>query len=94
MKTLQWSPDGNPMNAIPLEVQLLIAKDSIVQGYGYGDGISLIFYHPDGDITLLPEQWVVLHDDGTVTVENSRPEGAEIFDAHERLRELQNKQNN
>lgn len=88
-KTIQWCPDGNFLNAIPGEVQLLISSGDIIQGYGYGDGISMIFYHPQGDVTVLPEQWVVVDDEGKVTVENARPMDAELFDAQARLKEIQ-----
>jgi hypothetical protein len=67
MKTVQWAPDGI-LNAVPGEVQSLLAEDGKTFGYAPDDGWSFTFYHPSGDVTVQPGQWVTRYDDGTITV--------------------------
>ena len=81
MKAVHWGADGNPLNVVPGEVQLLLAEDGKTFGYGYGDGWSMIFGHPTGEITVEVGQWVVRHDDGRIEVLDDKPDEAEIFDA-------------
>lgn len=81
MKAVHWGADGNPLNVIPGEVLLLLSDDGVTHGYGYGDGWSMIFYHPTGDITVEVGQWVVRHDDGRIEVLDEKPDEAELFDA-------------
>ncbi|WP_102191326.1 hypothetical protein [Microbacterium aurantiacum] len=81
MKAVHWGADGNPLNVIPGEVALLLAEDGQTFGYGYGDGWSMIFGHPSGEITVEVGQWVVRHDDGRIEVLDEKPDNAEIFDA-------------
>lgn len=81
MKAVHWGADGNPLNVIPGEVQLLLAENGKTFGYGYGPGWSMIFGHPSGEITVEVGQWVVRHDDGRIEVVDEKPDDAEIFDA-------------
>lgn len=87
-QTVQWCPDGNPLNGIPGEVCLLLAEDHLTHGYGYGDGWTMIFGTARGDIEVQPGQWVVRHPDGHITVEDERPPDAELFDAARHLAEI------
>lgn len=82
MKAVQWAPSGDALSGKPGEVmRLLASEDGTTYGYGYGPGWSMIFGHEHGDVAVLPGQWVVRHDDGTVTVEDvePRPDGAVAY---------------
>lgn len=70
IKAVRWPPSGD---GIPSKVTRLLAVDGMTWGYGYGPGWSMIFGSEQGDIVVQPGQWVVLHDDGRVTVEDSPP---------------------
>lgn len=64
----------NPLDVVPSEVtRLLATEDGRTFGYGYGPGWSLMFGSENGDVTVLPGQWVIRHDDGTVTVQDNEP---------------------
>jgi hypothetical protein len=64
----------SPMEMAPGPVQRLLArKDGYTFGFGYGPGWSLIFGSEQGDIAVQPGQWVVRHDDGTITVQDEAP---------------------
>lgn len=75
MRKVQWAPSGNPFSGIPGEVVNLLASDGKTYGYGYGKGWELVFYHKAGSVSVSPKQWVVVHDDGRVTVEDIEPAG-------------------
>lgn len=79
MKAVQWAPSGDALSGKPGEVmRLLASEDGTTYGYGYGPGWSMIFGHEHGDVAVLPGQWVVRHDDGTVTVEDVEPRRLDI----------------
>jgi hypothetical protein len=73
VKAVHVAPD--PFDIVPSEVvRLLAAEDGRTFGYGYGPGWLLMFGSEHGDVTVRPGQWVIRHDDGTVTVQNEPPE--------------------
>ena len=76
MKAVQVA--DNPLNIVPSEVvRLLSAEDGRTFGYGYGPGCSLMFGSEHGDVTVHPGQWVVRYDDGTIAVQDHKPEEQE-----------------
>lgn len=80
MSTAVQFPE-NPFDLVPASIQLLIAGDKPARGYGYGPGWSIGFDTAEGQgVFVEPGQWVVRHDDGSITVEEVKPEGAEVFD--------------
>lgn len=77
MKAVQWAPSGNAFDGIPSEVvRLLATDDGKTFGYGYGEGRAMVFRHERGEVSVLPRQWVIRHDDGTVTVSDADPTSA------------------
>lgn len=80
MKAVQWCPSGNPLDGVPSEiVRLLAREDGYTYGYGYGPGWSMMFGSEQGDITVLPRQWVIRHEHGSIEVawESPYPVGSE-----------------
>jgi hypothetical protein len=70
-RALQWAPSGNPFEAVPSEVTRFIAgDDGKTCGYGYGPGWSMVFGSACGDLQVEPGQWIVRHEDGSLTVED------------------------
>lgn len=80
-RAVQWCPSGRPLDGVPGEVTLLLARGRTTHGYGYGPGWSMIFGYPRGEVQVEPRQWVVRHFDDTVTVEDGCPANAVLFDA-------------
>lgn len=76
MEALQWAPSGNPFDGVPNEMcRFLAGPDGKTFGYGYGPGWSMMFGTSTGeDVTLLPGQWVIRHDDGRITVQTGTPD--------------------
>ena len=67
-RSIQCAPDGM-LSGIPSQIVALLADpNGRGHGYGYGSGAAMVFGSSVGDISVLPGQWVNLHDDGSVTV--------------------------
>ena len=64
------------MDGIPGQIaRLLESPSGKTFGYGYGPGWSMVFGTWIGeDITVLPGQWVVRHDDATPTTQTPNHE--------------------
>lgn len=90
IEALQWGTVGGFfMDVIPQEVCLFLSTaEGKTFGYGYGPGASMIFGSEQGDVKLEIGQWLVRLSDGSVVVEDERPEGAELFDTQKRLVEM------
>lgn len=73
VRALQWAPSGNMLDGIPSEVLRLLAVDGKAFGYGGGPGATMSFGTAHGDIDVAPGQWIVVREDGTVTVEDDEP---------------------
>ncbi len=80
-RAVQWAPSGNPFEGIPSEITSLLAtEDGKTFGYGYGPGWSIGFGSEQGDIFVLPKQWVIRHDDGRIEVSDAPPESLQTPD--------------
>lgn len=76
VNAVQWCPSGNPGDGVPSEIVRLLARaDGKTYGYGHGPGWSTVFGSEQGDITVLPGQWVIRHDDGRIEVTGTAPQG-------------------
>lgn len=71
MQAIHWAG----MHGVPSEVtNLLAGPDGSTFGYGYGPGWAMVFGSEQGDVSVEPGQWIVKHDDGSITVEDEEPE--------------------
>ena len=74
VRAVQWAPSGNMLDGIPSEVlRLLATADGKTFGYGGGPGTTMSFGTAHGDINVAPGQWVVVREDGTITIEDEEP---------------------
>lgn len=89
LEALQWAPSGNGLDGVPGEAMAFLATaEGKTHGYGYGPGWAMDFGSQQGQIRVLPTQWLVRLSDGTVVVEDERPEGATLFDLEGRLEKI------
>jgi len=89
LEAIQWAPSGNGLDGRPGEVMAFLATDEgRTHGYGYGPGWAMDFGSQQGQIRVLPTQWIVRLSNGVLVVEDERPEDAHVFDAEQRLEEL------
>ncbi len=80
VEAYEWCPSGNPLDVQPGTAVAFIAGESgRSQGYGYGDGWSILFGSSQGDISLSPGDWLVRLSNGVIAVEQERPEGAVVL---------------
>lgn len=70
---VQWGTKEDPFSAQPALVQNLLSSKGIFYGYGYGNGWSVIFDYENGEISLLPGQWIAKMSDGTFKVFDDDP---------------------
>lgn len=72
MKAVQMA--ANPMEIVPSEIMRLLATaEGKTFGYGYGPGWSIVFGSEHGDVKVEPGQWVIRHDDGSISVQDAAP---------------------
>lgn len=87
VEAYQWCPSGNPLEVRPGVASVFIAgAEGPPQGYGYGDGWSILFGSSQGEIPLEPESWIVRLSNGVISVEQEAPGGAEVL-SHEQVLE-------
>lgn len=66
----------------------LATDEGRTHGYGYGPGWAMDFGSQQGQIRVLPTQWIVRLSNDFLVVEDELPEGAHVFDPTQRLEEL------
>lgn len=84
MRKVQWCPNGRALEGVPGEVVLLLARaDGRTVGFGHGVGWSMMFGHGDDKmIQLQPGQWIVHHDDCSVTVHDGEPADIPVLETN------------
>jgi len=70
---IQWAPSGNALDGQPDVVTQFLAPKAggFSWGYGYGPGQSMIFGSAEGEVEVLPKQWIRRYKSGRVEVLDS-----------------------
>jgi hypothetical protein len=80
VNAVQWAPSGVALDGVPATMmRLLASREGKTYGYGYGTGWGIVFAHAQGEVEVLPTQWVTRWEDDSITVTDEKPSEAAVF---------------